>query len=62
MGKGLNAICFGGGGLVGTSKGLGHLVAFDSEGREVWKRFLVEELGRASGYGGRAQTPIVHPA
>jgi hypothetical protein len=29
LAKHLNAICFGGGGLVGTSKGLGHLVGFD---------------------------------
>ena len=30
----LNAICFGGGGLVGTAKALGHLVGFDQIVRE----------------------------
>lgn len=34
MAKHLNAICFGGGGLVGTAKALGHLVGFDQIVRE----------------------------
>lgn len=37
----------------------GHLVAFDPQGNVLWDHSLTEELGRASGYGGRSQTPIV---
>ena len=37
----LNALCFGGGGLVGTSKALGHLVGLDQLVREPHTR---EEL------------------
>ncbi len=38
----------------------GQLNAYDAEGNIVWSRFLSEEFGRMSGYGGRTQTPIVH--
>ncbi len=37
----------------------GQLIAFDKDGRVLWQRMLNEEFGRASGYGGRTQTPIV---
>ena len=37
----------------------GQLNAYDREGRIVWSRFLAEEVGRLSGYGGRTQTPII---
>ena len=37
----------------------GHLHAFDRDGAIVWSWRLAEELGRASGYGGRTSTPIV---
>jgi len=37
----------------------GQLIAFDKDGEVLWERFLTEEFGRASGYGGRTQTPIV---
>ena len=37
----------------------GHLNTFDREGNIVWSWRLAEDLGRASGYGGRTSTPIV---
>ncbi len=37
----------------------GELLAFDRDGKIVWKWSLSEELGRSSGYGGRLQTPII---
>ena len=37
----------------------GHLHAFDRDGEIVWSRQLHEDLGRASGYGGRTSTPII---
>lgn len=37
----------------------GQLTAYDAKGEIVWDRFLNEELGQATGYGGRTQTPIV---
>ena len=37
----------------------GHFNAFDRDGRIVWSWRLAEELGRASGYGGRTSTPVV---
>ena len=37
----------------------GHLNAFDRDGTIVWSWRLAEDLGRASGYGGRTSTPVV---
>ena len=37
----------------------GHLNTFDRDGAIVWSRRLGEDLGRASGYGGRTSTPIL---
>ena len=37
----------------------GHLNVFDRDGAVVWSWRLAEELGRASGYGGRTSTPLV---
>ncbi len=37
----------------------GHLHAFDRGGEIVWSWRLGEDLGRASGYGGRTSTPII---
>ena len=37
----------------------GHLHAFDRDGGIVWSWRLSEDLGRASGYGGRTSTPII---
>ena len=37
----------------------GHLHAFDRDGAIVWDWRLHEDLGRASGYGGRTSTPII---
>ncbi len=37
----------------------GELLCFSRDGRVVWKRSLVEELGRFSGYGGRLYSPII---
>ena len=37
----------------------GHFHAFDREGTVVWNWRLAENLGRASGYGGRTSTPVV---
>ncbi len=37
----------------------GHLNAFDREGEIVWSWRLGEDLGRASGYGGRTSTPLL---
>ena len=37
----------------------GHFNAFDRDGTIVWSWRLGEELGRASGYGGRTSTPVV---
>ena len=37
----------------------GPLIAFDREGNTVWEWRLGEDAGRASGYGGRTQNPII---
>ena len=37
----------------------GHLNVFDRDGAIVWSWRLAEDLGRASGYGGRTSSPIV---
>ena len=37
----------------------GQLNAYDRKGKLVWSHFLGESQGRASGYGGRTQTPLV---
>ena len=37
----------------------GHFNAFDRDGTIVWSWRLGQELGRASGYGGRTSTPVV---
>ena len=37
----------------------GHLHAFDRDGTIVWSWRLAEDLGRASGYGGRTSTPVI---
>jgi outer membrane protein assembly factor BamB len=37
----------------------GQLIAYDREGKILWSRFLAEEVGRLSGYGGRTQTPLI---
>ena len=37
----------------------GHLHCFDRDGAIVWSWRLAEDLGRASGYGGRTSTPII---
>jgi outer membrane protein assembly factor BamB len=37
----------------------GLLVAFDREGDIVWEWRLGEDTGRASGYGGRTQNPVI---
>ena len=37
----------------------GHLNAFDRDGAIVWSWRLAEDLGRASGYGGRTSSPII---
>ena len=37
----------------------GHLNTFDRDGSIVWTWRLAEELGRASGYGGRTSTPVI---
>ena len=37
----------------------GHLHTFDRDGSIVWSWRLAENLGRASGYGGRTSTPVV---
>ena len=37
----------------------GHLHCFDRAGDIVWSWRLSEDLGRASGYGGRTSTPII---
>ncbi len=37
----------------------GHLHCFDRNGEIVWSWRLAEDLGRASGYGGRTSTPII---
>ena len=37
----------------------GHLNVFDRDGGIVWSWRLAEELGRASGYGGRTSTPVI---
>jgi outer membrane protein assembly factor BamB len=38
----------------------GQLNAYDRNGEIVWSYFTTERFGRASGYGGRTQTPLVH--
>lgn len=37
----------------------GHFNVFDRDGRIAWSWRLAEELGRASGYGGRTSTPVI---
>ncbi len=37
----------------------GWLVCYDKDGRTVWSRFLTEEVGHLSGYGGRTQSPLI---
>ena len=37
----------------------GHLNVFDRDGAIVWSWRLAEDLGRASGYGGRTSTPLI---
>ena len=37
----------------------GHLHCFNREGDIVWSWRLAEDLGRASGYGGRTSTPVI---
>jgi len=37
----------------------GLLAAFDADGTIVWQRRLGEDDGRASGYGGRTQNPVI---
>jgi outer membrane protein assembly factor BamB len=37
----------------------GQLNAYDHDGKILWSRFLGEEFGRLSGYGGRTQTPLI---
>jgi len=37
----------------------GQLIAYDRDGKVRWLRQLTEEFGRATGYGGRTQTPLV---
>jgi outer membrane protein assembly factor BamB len=37
----------------------GQLTAYAPDGTILWSRFLTEEFGRLSGYGGRTQTPLV---
>ncbi len=37
----------------------GQLIAYAPDGKILWSRFLTEELGRLSGYGGRTQTPLI---
>ncbi|MCG3132362.1 MAG: Outer membrane protein assembly factor BamB [Phycisphaerae bacterium] len=37
----------------------GELLAFDRDGKPLWKRSLTEEFGRVSGYGGRLFSPVV---
>ncbi len=37
----------------------GSFFCFDRDGKIVWRRNLVEELGFFSGYGGRTQTPVI---
>jgi outer membrane protein assembly factor BamB len=46
-------------GLVYAHGVAGQLIAYDEDGTKVWERFLPEEFGRLSGYGGRTQTPLV---
>ncbi len=38
----------------------GQLNAYDRNGKIVWSHFTAERFGRASGYGGRTQTPMVY--
>ncbi len=37
----------------------GQFTAYAPDGTIVWSRFLTEEFGRLSGYGGRTQTPLI---
>jgi len=37
----------------------GQFTAYAPDGKIVWSRFLTEEFGRLSGYGGRTQTPLI---
>ncbi|MDX1387592.1 MAG: PQQ-binding-like beta-propeller repeat protein, partial [Acidobacteriota bacterium] len=38
----------------------GQLNAYDRNGKILWSHFTAERFGRASGYGGRTQTPMVY--
>ena len=38
----------------------GYLNVFDRDGSTVWSWRLAEEIGRASGYGGRTTTPLIN--
>jgi len=46
-------------GYVYTHGAAGQLNAYDAQGNIVWSYFLPEFNGRASGYGGRTQTPLI---
>lgn len=46
-------------GYVYTHGAAGQLHAYTPDGSLAWSNFLPETVGRASGYGGRTQTPIV---
>jgi len=37
----------------------GQLIGYAPDGKRLWSRFMVDELGFFSGYGGRTQTPLV---
>jgi outer membrane protein assembly factor BamB len=37
----------------------GWLVCYDAKGAVVWSRFLTEDFGHLSGYGGRTQSPVI---
>ncbi len=37
----------------------GRLNCYDRDGKIVWTHFLTEDVGYASGYGGRTQSPII---
>ena len=38
----------------------GQLFCYDRDGKILWSYHLTERFGRASGYGGRTQTPLVY--
>jgi outer membrane protein assembly factor BamB len=37
----------------------GQMIGYAPDGKRLWSRFMVDELGHFSGYGGRTQTPLV---